>query len=140
MGKKKKVSILNRPSPELSLDGFDRKLYCWIRQHRQLCALHKCLYYEFGSNILTDQQYDFLENQLVVVEERHKQIAEMVTAEGYLSPDDYVGSVHSNAVLLRAKKLLDSGVDSLPFRSITQNDTDNTLYEAAIEQIENYPI
>lgn len=139
MAKKKKAV----KQYELEFEGFERQLYCWIRQQRYLCAIHKSLYYDIDSAILDDYQYDKLEKSLIVVESRHLEISQAVNAEGYQSPSDYVGSTRLPSVLARAEQVLEhfraSGMSKLPFAQRDINDTDDDLYEDAIRRVKQYP-
>lgn len=129
---------------ELAFEGFERQLYCWIKQRRSMCALHKVIYYKFDDHILEDKQYDYIENMLEVVENRHKEISDAVTAEGYLSPQDYVDALEDDVLYSRAVATLrtweEDGRKPVKSPMIMAHHTDEVLYEAALESIKKYPI
>lgn len=144
MARKSRKQTKPKRGAELSFEGFERQLYCWIRKQRSMCAVHKSLYYDFDTPILNDSQYDRLEHQLILVEQRHPEIAQAVTAEGYDSPNDYVGSTRYPSVMSTAQRLYEhwksKGCPEIPLKHRSKSETDEQLYEEALQHIRHYPI
>jgi hypothetical protein len=78
------------------------------------------------------------------VEKRHPEISKQMSSDGWLSPQEYVDCLNDLVVNENAKRLYDKwiidGKKPLDLPHVTSNDTEEVLYEVALEQIKKYPI
>lgn len=91
----------------LKLSKSEKRVYVWIRRQRHRLAVHKVMYYILAQTILEDLQYDYLEKRLEFVEERWEYISDLVTEEGYLSPNKYADALRIPGLESRARRMLD---------------------------------
>lgn len=142
--KKEDTTKKRKIGGELGYEGIERQVYCWIRQRRNFCAIHKSLYYHFSTPILEDKQYDYVEYMLSSVEKRIPDISKAVSVDGWLSPQEYVDCLDDLVVNENAKRIYDKwvidGKKQLDLPFVTANDTEEVLYQVALEQIKKYPL
>lgn len=126
------------------LTYFDLKVFCWMKQRRTFCAIHKVIYYKLNAQVLHDQQYDYVESKLQAVENRHKNVSDILTGTGYLSPQDYVDALDNVKLYGRAFDILrrweQEGCVPLDIPFIAPEHTEEVLYNIAVEEIRRYPV
>ena len=66
-----------------------------IRQRRRQIFFHRCLYYVYDTNCVTDYQFDKWYHELINLEEQYPEIAEQVEFH-HNSPSKTVGSNDPN--------------------------------------------
>lgn len=86
-------------------------IYCKIQQRRLQMLVHSCIYYELGSSLITDHQFDTWGRELVKLQAEHPEISKQVPwyeeFKGWDATTGFNLPLRHPWVLSQAQRLLD---------------------------------